>query len=111
VSKRAPGQVRSVPTGWVDTLAICRKCGKKLGGGFGKSGKDDLRRAVREALKAAGRRGSIGMVQASCFKLCPKDAVTVAIGSRPGELLVIPDGTPPEMVLSLLDGANCTRAI
>jgi predicted metal-binding protein len=98
MSKRTDSEVRSVPTGWADTLTICRKCSKKLGGGFGKSGKEELRHAVREALKAAGRRGSIGILQAGCFKLCPKDAVTVAIGSRPGELVVVPKGMVPEVV-------------
>jgi hypothetical protein len=87
-----PDHMRPFPTGWDDVILICKKCSKKLSGGFGEAREETLRKALREGLKAAGKRGRVGMIEVSCFGVCPKRAVTVAIGSAPGELLLVPEG-------------------
>jgi predicted metal-binding protein len=90
---------KTYPTGWSETILICKKCSKKLSGGFGDGGYDPLRKALREALKAAGRRGQVGLIEVPCFGICPKKAVTVAFGGAPGELLVVPVGFDARQVV------------
>ncbi len=91
--------VQSVPTGWTDTLLICRKCSKKLHGGFGHKGRDTLRQTARDALRATGRRGQVGIIEIGCVGICPKRAVTTARASAPGVFRIIPAGFPPETLL------------
>jgi hypothetical protein len=81
-----------VPTGWTDMLLICRKCSRKLDGGFGADGAEPLRQALRAALRAGGQRGLVGLIEVGCFGVCPKRAVTMARASAPGELTIVPAG-------------------
>ena len=90
--KPLPDTMRPFPTGWDDVILICKKCSKKLSGGFGEQRDEPLRKALRGALKEVGKRGRVGMIEVSCFGVCPKKAVTVTFGSAPGELLVVPEG-------------------
>ena len=95
MSKKAifeKGAPPAIPTGWSDTVLICRKCSKKLKGGFGADGDDTFKQAVRRALRDAGKRGAVGLLDAGCFGICPKRAVTISVASRPYELLVVPEG-------------------
>ena len=91
--------VQTIPTGWTDTLLICRKCSKKLRGGFGPDGHETLRQAVRAALRATGQRGQIGIIEVGCLKICPKRAVTTARASQPGILTIVPKGHPAAALL------------
>lgn len=102
MSKREPGDVAVVPTTWQDILLLCKKCGRKLDGGFGPDGEDPLRRALRDALRERGRRRDVRLLEVGCFGLCPKGAVTVARATRPGELLVVPAGTGADGLLDRL---------
>lgn len=82
---------------------ICRKCGKKLSGGFGPKERTRLDKALREALDSGkGRRGKLGIMQIGCLDICPKNAVMVALGSRPGTLYAVRKGTPIDDVIALL---------
>lgn len=82
---------------------ICRKCSKKISGGFGPKGKTRLDKALREALDSGkGRRGTLGIIPIACLDICPKNAVTVALGSRPDRLYVVRAGTPIEEVIAML---------
>ncbi len=92
-------RLHSVATGWTDALLICRKCSRKLDGGFGDGGKETLRRALRGALRTSGQRGQIGLIEVACLGICPKRAVTTARASQPGNLLIVPEGTPVERLL------------
>ena len=87
-------------TGWTDTLLICRKCSRKLGGGFGPDGRDTLRQVVRDTLRLSGRRGEVGLIDVGCLGVCPKKGVTTARASRPGELLVVPRGLDAASLLA-----------
>ena len=100
------GSVTTVQTGWRDTAFLCRKCARKLDGGFGASGSQSLRRALREALRARGLRGQIGLIEVGCFGICPKGGVTMGLASAPGELLVVARGADAGAVLDRGDNAR-----
>ena len=87
-----PATVAIQPTGWRDVAFLCRKCGKKLDGGFGPDGKQSLRRALRDAIRAVGRRGELGILEVGCLGICPKGAVTMGLASAPGEMLIVAVG-------------------
>lgn len=93
----------SVATPAVQLVAICGKCGKKLGGGFGPKGGDSLGRALTRLLDLPKpKRARVRIVETKCLKLCPKGAVAVMAGSTPGAILVVPEGTPTMMVVERL---------
>ena len=93
---------RSVPSRWVAAILICRKCEKKLGGGFGKDGDERLSRLLAKAAGGKGRKAGLGVISTKCLKLCPKRAVTVIDGAHPDEWLVVERGTPLEDVTARL---------
>jgi len=96
--------IRAHRSKWRESVLVCRKCSKKLRGGFGRKGKRTLRGLLKDVYgDAKGRRAEIGIVEAPCFKLCPKGAVSVALGSRPGVLFEVAEGTAVEDVLEALD--------
>ena len=86
--------IRAVPTPAASLVAICAKCGKKLGGGFGADGDVPLAKALRRALGLPKpKRARVRLVETRCLKLCPKGAVAVVDGRDPGAILVVPGGT------------------
>ena len=87
---------------WREVAMVCGKCSRKLRGGFGKKGRHGLADALRDELKAAGRRREVRVVEVGCLKLCPKRAVTVVSSARPGEVLAVPGGADPAQVLARL---------
>jgi predicted metal-binding protein len=89
-------------THWRDVLIVCRKCGKKLKGGFGEKRKDTLKSQLRQALRDAGRRRDMRVIETSCLGVCPKQAVTALNASHPGTIHIIPAGT---------DGAAAMRTL
>ena len=61
---------------------VCRKCSKKLKGGFGADGKQSLAKALRKQMSAKkGRKAHMGIVEVPCLDICPKNAV-VAVDTR-----------------------------
>lgn len=100
---KASNLIATRPTHWRETVLICKKCSKKAKGGFGPKSRTRLRKALAEALKLKkGRRAAMGLIEVGCFDLCPKRAVTVAKGSAPGTLYVVPCGAPVEDVIAAL---------
>lgn len=101
-SRAAPDQIdrRQAPTDqidrrqapWQDLVLLCRKCGGKLKGGFGDEGRDDLRSALRDGLREAGRRRDFRVVETGCLGICPKGGVVALRGSDPGRILIVPQG-------------------
>jgi hypothetical protein len=79
----------TVRTGWTDALIYCRKCARKLDGGFGPDGDLSIRKALRQALRARGQRPATGILAAGCFGVCPKGGVTLMRASEPGRLIVV----------------------
>lgn len=101
--------MKSVRAEWRKAVLICRKCTKKVGGGFGTKGRTPLVKALRAELGVAkGRKAAIGLVEVDCLKICPKHAVTVVDTARPGEWLVVKAGTGVADVAAWLgtDGAH-----
>ena len=70
----------SVPAPVSEALVlICEKCGKKLVG----EGEDNpakmLQLALKERIKAEGKKGILRAVVTSCMDVCPKNEVAVGI--------------------------------
>jgi predicted metal-binding protein len=99
MSKIKPISVTSIPTPFQDIVLVCRKCSKKLDGGFGPDGDESLGRAMKQMLRDTGRRRLVRVIETKCLSLCPRGAVTMLRGSRPGEMLAVPRGTDPAQVL------------
>lgn len=79
-------------------VLVCAKCSKKLGGGFGPKGRTPLAKALR---KVMGKR-PLRAVPVKCMGVCPKDAVTLFDPRRPGEWMLVRQGTPVEDVVAAL---------
>jgi hypothetical protein len=92
----------SRPTPWREVLILCRKCGKKLDGGFGTKRKESLKDVLRQALRDSGRRRQVRIMETSCLGICPKRGVTTLNASHPGTIHVIPRGS---------DGAEAMRRL
>lgn len=85
--------MKTVRSDWSKTILVCRKCSKKLDGGFGPGGKLPLAKALRRELGAGkGRKGALGIVEVKCLGVCPKRAVTVVDGDVPGTWLIVDKG-------------------
>ena len=91
-----------IPAPWQGVALVCRKCGKKLGGGFGKKGKHGLAETLKRELKDTGRRRALRVVEVGCLGLCPKGAVTVAGSTHPGAVFAVPAHAEPAAVLTAL---------
>lgn len=83
---------RSVRSNWSNTVLVCSKCSKKLGGGFGPKGRTPLAKALRKHLGLRkGRKGAAGIVEVKCLGVCPRGAVTVVNGAASREWLLVPE--------------------
>ncbi len=100
-----PDLILATPTQWEHIVLVCRKCSKKLHGGFGPDGKDSLSRALKAELREAGRRRSVRVIETKCLGLCPKGAVTMLPAGTPGRLLSVPKATPAAEILAQLPPA------
>ncbi len=87
---------------WREIAMVCGKCSRKLHGGFGKKGKHDLADVLKDALKAAGRRREMRVIEVNCLGLCPKRAVTAVSSAQPGQVLAVPEGADATQVLARL---------
>ena len=88
--------IKSTSTEWRDVVLICRKCSKKLDGGFGPDGDLTLKKALRKYLHLRkgkqGRKAELTVTGADCFDVCPRNAVVAVNTRRPEELLIVPSG-------------------
>jgi predicted metal-binding protein len=85
----------SVRSNWRTTVLVCRKCSKKVGGGFGPKRKTSLAKALKAELGGGkGRKASVGIIETKCLGVCPKNAVTVVDGRHSDLWLLIRPGTP-----------------
>jgi predicted metal-binding protein len=94
----------SRPTPWRNVVILCRKCGKKRGGGFGRKRKESLKTVLRKTLRNAGRRRDIRILETSCMGLCPKGGVTALNATHPRTIHVISVGSEPINALRTLLG-------
>jgi predicted metal-binding protein len=97
------GPVRVVATSATRILAICGKCGKKLGGGFGDGAGQPLGKALRRRLKGAkGKRAPLRIVETKCLDICPKGAVALLDSAQPAAVLLVARATPIAVVVARL---------
>lgn len=82
-----------VRSNWQNAVLVCRKCSKKVDGGFGPHGDQRLAKALRKhlALKK-GRKAAAGIVEVDCLGICPKGAVTVVNGAQSRDWLLVRPG-------------------
>ena len=98
---RLKGHVRS---NWDHAVLVCRKCSKKLDGGFGPDGNERLAKALRRHLSLKkGRKASAGIVEVNCLGVCPKGAVTVVNGARSRDWLLVRPGADLDALAEALD--------
>lgn len=89
--------MKTVRANWRTAILVCRKCTKKVCGGFGAKGSTSLAKALRADMgPGKGRKASAGIVEVDCLKICPKRGVVVVDTARPREWQVVAPGTPIE---------------
>lgn len=82
-----------VRSNWRHAVLVCRKCDKKLDGGFGPDGRQRLGKALRKHLALGkGRKAGAGIVEVNCLGVCPRGAVTVVNGAESREWLLVRPG-------------------
>ena len=95
--------IKSTSTEWRDVVLICRKCSKKLDGGFGPDGDLTLKKALRKYLHLKtgkkGRKGELTVAGVDCFDICPKGAVVAVNTAQPKKLLIVPAGDRVALVI------------
>lgn len=93
-----------VRSNWQNAVLVCRKCSKKVDGGFGPEGEERLAKALRKhlALKK-GRKAAAGVVEVDCLGVCPKGAVTVVNGAASREWLLVRPGADLDELARELD--------
>jgi len=87
---------------WHRCILVCRRCERKLDGGFGDNGDKALSRLLRRHAGGKGRKARFGVVSTECFKLCPRKAVTMVDAAQPDRWLVVGKGTPIADVIARL---------
>jgi predicted metal-binding protein len=97
-----PKPVREVSAKWGEILLVCRKCSKKLHGGFGEDGSRKLDKVLSKALKERGRK-DVKIVSVGCLDICPKNAVTVVKASEPARVFLVGPAMDASQVLGTLD--------
>jgi predicted metal-binding protein len=93
--------IKRVKADWSDVVLVCRKCSKKLDGGFGEDGDQKLAKALRKAIgaKGKGRKAKAAVIEVDCLDVCPKGAVVAVRASAPKDWAVVPRGTPMKSVI------------
>ena len=84
---------KTVDSNWQNAVLICRKCSKKVSGGFGPDGRKPLAKALRKHLRLKkGRKAPAGIIEVGCLGVCPKGAVTVVNAHASREWLLVRPG-------------------
>jgi predicted metal-binding protein len=88
--------IKRVRAAWTDVILVCRKCSKRLGGGFGTKGTERLAKSLRKILtgETKGRKANCGVIEIGCLNVCPKNAVMVLRAGAPNDWMVVPKGAP-----------------
>ncbi|NQE60711.1 (2Fe-2S) ferredoxin domain-containing protein [Caulobacter sp. RHG1] len=96
--------IKRVKADWSEVVLVCRKCSKKLDGGFGADGDQKLSKALRKAIgaKSKGRKAKAAVIEVDCLDVCPKGAVVAVRASAPKDWAVIPRGASMTAVVERL---------
>lgn len=87
---------------WEASLLVCRKCSKKLGGGFGPKGKTSLAKALKKHGGGKGRKAKLGVIEVKCLGVCPRGAVTVIDSRDPTRWRLVREGADVAEVAAAL---------
>lgn len=99
---------KQVRADWRDVVLVCRKCAKKLDGGFGPEGDESLAKALRRTVDAGTRRRSkvrrreVAVVEVGCLDICPRGAVVALRAADPGRWILVPEGADLDEVAARL---------
>jgi len=95
--------IRVLASRWQGSVLVCGKCSKKLGGGFGETGRTPLAKMLRAVLELKKcRKAERGVVEVKCLGICPKNAVVMLDGARPDRWLLVPAGADASEVVATL---------
>ena len=96
--------IKRVKADWSEVVLVCRKCSKKLDGGFGEDGDQKLAKALRKAIgaKGKGRKANAAVIEVDCLDVCPKGAVVAVRASAPKDWAVVPRGASIQSVVQRL---------
>lgn len=95
----AAGLTKTISSNWQNAVLVCRKCSKKIDGGFGPDGRKPLAKALRKHLgMKKGRKATVGIIEVGCLGVCPKGAVTVVNGRASREWLLVRPGAELDQV-------------
>jgi len=93
-----------VRSNWQNAVLVCRKCSKKLDGGFGKGGEERLAKALRRHLSLKkGRKAAAGIIEVNCLGVCPSGAITVVNGAASRDWLLVRPGADLDQLAAALD--------
>ncbi len=99
-----------VRSNWSNVVLVCRKCSKKLDGGFGPGGDERLAKALRKHLSLKkGRKAAAGIVEVNCLGVCPRGAVTVVDGAASRDWLLVRPGADLDELTEALGLGNATH--
>ncbi len=59
-----------VSSNWGSAVLICKKCTKKVDGGFGDKGRTGLAKLLKKEI-GKGRKASLGVIEVKCLGICP----------------------------------------
>ena len=102
---------KQVKADWRDVVLVCRKCSKKLDGGFGPQHDKTLAKVLRRALarpddaasrKTRPRRREIAVLEVGCLDICPKKAVVMVKCSDLKSMILVLKGADMDEVLDRL---------
>jgi predicted metal-binding protein len=92
-----------VQSNWTGVALVCRKCSKRVGGGFGPDQCLSLAKALRAlGNRRKGRKADFGVIETPCLKLCPKGRIVAIDARSPERWLLVKPGTPVESVAARL---------
>jgi predicted metal-binding protein len=66
-------------------ILICEKCGSKLVADGAENPSRILQKALKEQIRATGRRGEIRAVVSSCMDICPEGEIAVGFSPTSSE--------------------------
>lgn len=99
--QRQAGPIRKVATNTRRFLAICGKCGKKLGGGFGDDGRRPLAKLLRHTVPGTkGKCATLRIIETKCLDICPKGGVALLDSLQPGMVVIVAASTPLPVVMA-----------
>jgi predicted metal-binding protein len=105
----ASGLKRTVRSDWAGAVLVCRKCSKKVGGGFGRKGKTRLAKALRDRLGLKkGRKAGFGVVEVGCLGVCPYGAVTMVDAGDLQRWRIVSAGSDVDAIIAELNLADAT---